>query len=132
MLNVRGGLSAALGCTQSLGRDREMCGCWDGTLGRRWRQVWDAMLSEWRARRSFLGCMQSLRRGRARMGDSHWDATLGCRWIRSLGLRSLWAVTEMRRDVWKLTVIGSRNGMDEMVQGSVVGYGSYWDATGDV
>ena len=103
-----------------------------GRWGRRWRQVWDAMLSEWRARRSFLGCMQSLRRGRARMGDSHWDATLGCRWIRSLGLRSLWAVTEMRRDVWKLTVIGRRNGMDEMVQGSVVGYGSYWDATGDV
>ena len=36
----------------------------------------------------------------------------------------LWTVTGMRRgDVWKPTVIGTRNGMD--------GSSSCWDATGD-
>jgi hypothetical protein len=39
-----------------------------------------------RARQPLFGCMQSLGRDRVYMGDSRWDAMLGCRRRQSLGL----------------------------------------------
>ena len=65
----------------------EMCGCWDGTLGFRWRRV--------------LGCDVKGTGGpsatpwvhaaskmwqETHVGDSRGNATLGRRWIQSLGL----------------------------------------------
>ena len=87
---------------------------------------WDAMLYKWMGGpvgHSLVTCSRWDMVGHAVMvaGMRHWDAGR-----RSLGIRMesstlwLWVITEMRRDVWELTVIGTRNRMDEIVQGSVI------------